>query len=116
MMSEQPVPLLAPGTVDPASMGGEEPTKVAVAVLKTFNAALAADDAEALEKCFFAEQAYWKDSLALTYHMRTFAGPGVVAASLLKTKTLRDVADGFKIVGKARFMPATPVIVRYFPI
>ncbi|KAL1629247.1 hypothetical protein SLS56_005470 [Neofusicoccum ribis] len=109
MMDQQPVPVVAPGTVDAASMAGEEPTKQAQAVLDAFNAALAADDAEALESCFFASQAYWKDALALTYHLRTFKDPGVIAASFLETKKLRGITDGIKLEA-ARFIPATPVL------
>lgn len=112
MLAQHPLPVIPPGTVDPASMAGDEPTKQALAVLKTFNAALAADHADALESCFFAEQAYWKDHLALTYHMRTFYSPGIIASALLETKKLRDIAGEIKLEGAANFIPATPVLVR----
>lgn len=114
MMSQHPLPVIPPGTVDPASMGGEEPTKQALTVLKTLNAALAADDVKLLESCFFAEQAYWKDQLALTYHMRTFAGRDVIAASLLETKKLRKVTGELELKGTANFIPVSPVLVRNF--
>lgn len=86
MMDEQPLPTLPPGLIDPASMAGDGATKQANDVLIRFNAALAADDAATLESCFYSSQAYWKDQLALTYHLRTFETPNVVAASLLETK------------------------------
>ena len=92
-------------------MSDEETTEQALLVLERFNAALAADDAETLESCFVAGQAFWKDQLALTYHMRTFADSSVIAASLLKTKALRGFTDRFEIAGKAHFVPATPVLV-----
>ncbi|KAK3681771.1 hypothetical protein B0T22DRAFT_472802 [Podospora appendiculata] len=113
MVREQPPPFVAPGTVDPASMGGDEPTKQAVLVLEKLNAALAADDAVALAGCFLggsASHAYWRDQLALTWHLRTFTGPGVIAASLLETKTLRGLDGGFKLEGTATFMPVSPVL------
>ena len=116
MMSQHPLPVIAPGTVDPASMDGEKPTEQALAMLKTLNAALAVEEPHMLESCFFPEQAYWKDQLALTYHLRTFVTPGIVAASLLETKILRRFTGGFEIAGKAQFVPATPVLVRYLPL
>ncbi|KAK3331625.1 hypothetical protein B0T19DRAFT_83881 [Cercophora scortea] len=111
MVREQPLPYVAPGTVDAASMAGEEPTKLAALVLEKFNAALAADDAEALASCFLGggSHAYWRDQLALTWHLRTFTSPGVIAAALLETKNLRGVDGGFKLEGPAMFMPVSPV-------
>lgn len=111
MMAQQPLPVIAPGTVDAASLADDEPTKQALAVLEAFNAALAADDDEALESCFFADQSYWRDQLALTYHLRTFTTPSVIAASLLETKTLRGLTKGLEIDGEARFIPASPCLV-----
>lgn len=110
-MAEQRVPLLTPGLVDADSLLGDEPTKLAAAIVGDLNAALVADDAKKLEGLFFAEQAYWKDALALTYHLRTFNGPGVVAKSLLETKKLRGLGEGFKLEGAPVFIPATPVLV-----
>ncbi|ODM15871.1 hypothetical protein SI65_08711 [Aspergillus cristatus] len=103
MMDEHPIPSITPGTVDLASVAGDEPTKQAGSVLNRLNAALAANNAEMLESCFFPSQAYWKDQLALTYHLRTFATPGVIAANLLETKTLRKVTGEIRVNGKAQF-------------
>ncbi|KAF5018331.1 hypothetical protein F66182_9692 [Fusarium sp. NRRL 66182] len=103
MMAEQPLPVVAPGTVDQASMAGEEPTQQARAALERFSAALVRDDAQALVDCFFREQAYWKDSLALTYHLRTLTTPGVIAASLLETKKLRGIAGDLRAEGAAQY-------------
>lgn len=92
-------------------MAGDEATKQANAVLNRLNAALAPDDAATLESCFYADQAYWKDQLALTYHLRTFKTPGVIAASFLETKALRRIPNGIEVDGAAVFLPATPVLV-----
>ncbi|KAL2018126.1 hypothetical protein VTK56DRAFT_1256 [Thermocarpiscus australiensis] len=110
MMSQNPIPTITPGTVDPASMGDEEPTKQARAVLQTLNVSLATNDAQTLESCFYPGQAYWKDLLALTYYIRTFSTPGVIAASLLETASLRQLTAGFELEGAALFIPATPVL------
>lgn len=107
-----PLPVIAPGTLDPASTDSSEILKAATGVLNELNAALAAEDTEKLKTCFFPEQAYWRDQLALTYHLRTFATPAVVAASLLETKKLRRLTEGIKLEGVPQFIPATPVLVR----
>lgn len=106
-----PLPVIAPGTLDPASMGGSVPLREALAVLNEFNAALAAEDAEKLKKCFFPEQAHWRDQLALTYHLRTFTAPAVIAESFLETKKLRGLTESIKLEGAPQFIPATPVLV-----
>jgi hypothetical protein len=111
MLVQQPLPRLAPGLIDPASMAGDEPTKKSQIVLDCLNAAIAGNDAEAIENCFVADHAYWKDQLALTYHLRTFRTPGVIAASLLETNKLRAIKSGIAVNGGAMFMSATPVLV-----
>ncbi|KAL5044159.1 hypothetical protein BDW71DRAFT_209566 [Aspergillus fruticulosus] len=110
MMDQHPLPALTPGLIDPSSMDGEKATAHARAVLRRLNTALATDNAKALEGCFYAEHAYWKDQLALTWHLRTFSGPGTIAASFLETAKLRKLPSGFGIDGNAVFSPATPVL------
>lgn len=112
-MNEQPIPSLAPGLIDPASMAGEEATIKANALLDRFNIALANRDKKSLADCFFANQAYWKDILALTCHLRTFSNPGVIAVALLQTNKSRQIENGISIDGTAMFFPATPVLVSY---
>ncbi|KAJ5239230.1 hypothetical protein N7468_003849 [Penicillium chermesinum] len=111
MMAQHPLPTLVPMLIDPELMKGDEPTRQATAVLEQFNAAVASGDVEALKSCFYADQAYWKDSLALTYHLRTFLGPNVIAAAFLQTKVLRGLPQGLQVDGGAVFLPATPVLV-----
>ncbi|ORY70999.1 uncharacterized protein BCR38DRAFT_2169 [Pseudomassariella vexata] len=108
-LKQHPLPVIDPGTVDPASMEGDEATKQVSAVLNELNAALEASDAERLASCFFDVQSYWRDQLALTYHLRTFSTPDVIAAALLETKKLRFAGE-FKVEGGAQFVPATPVL------
>jgi hypothetical protein len=111
MLAQQPLPQLAPDMIDPACMAGDEPAKQAQTILDGLNAALAANDTRALEDCFVEGQSYWKDQLALTYHLRTFKTPGVIAASLLETNKMRAIKGDIKIDGGAMFLPATPVLV-----
>ncbi|KAJ5783346.1 uncharacterized protein N7518_009023 [Penicillium psychrosexuale] len=111
LMAQNPLPLLAPGMVDPASMADYEPTKQAQLVLENLNTALARNDAGALKDCFWKDQAYWKDQLALTYHLRTFKSPGIIAASLLETNKLGVIKGDITVDGGAIFIQATPVLV-----
>lgn len=103
MMADEPLPAVAPGTIDEASMTGEQPTQEARVVLDRFNAALLSNDGRALAACFFPSQAYWKDNLALTCHLRTLTTPGVIAAGLLVTKELRGIARDLSVEGTAQF-------------
>lgn len=115
MFAQQPLPVIAPGTVDADLMSGDEATKQAQAVVDALNAAVAADDAKALEGLFFSgSKVYWKDSLALTAHLRTFTDADVISSALLETAKLRAVSE-FKVEGVAKFLPATPVLVRNYP-
>ncbi|KAF9641523.1 putative flavin-containing monooxygenase protein [Lasiodiplodia theobromae] len=110
MFAQQPLPVIAPGTVDADLMSGDEATKQAQAVVDALNAAVAADDAKALEGLFFSgSKVYWKDSLALTAHLRTFTDADVISSALLETAKLRAVSE-FKVEGVAKFLPATPVL------
>lgn len=111
MMNQNPLPTLPLDLIDPSAMVGDEATIQARGVLDTLNNALATGDMKALEGCFYADQAYWKDQLALTWHLRTFSAPRTIAASLLKTANLRNVFGGVEVDGAAVFLPATPVLV-----
>ncbi|KAK3306767.1 uncharacterized protein B0T15DRAFT_492292 [Chaetomium strumarium] len=110
MMARHPLPIVLDGSVPEEARTGNGPTRQALVMLRKLNAALASDDAKALENCFLPGQAYWKDTLALTWHLRTFTSPGVIAASLLQTKTLRALVGDIKLEGDAQFIPATPVL------
>lgn len=112
LTAQSPLPVIAPGTLDGASTGSSEISRAALGVLSEFNTALAAGDAEKLAACFFPGQAHWRDQLALTYHLRAFATPPVIAAGLLETSKLRGLAGGVRLEGEPQFVPATPVLVR----
>ncbi|KAL1885670.1 hypothetical protein Plec18167_001165 [Paecilomyces lecythidis] len=109
MMAQRPLPVIPPGAVDPAFMTTEESTNQALVVLKKFNAALVADNAKELGDCFFPSQAYWKDVLALTYHMRTFTTAEAIVSAFLHTKSSRGI-DGEIKLEEAQFIPATSTL------
>jgi hypothetical protein len=98
-------------------MAGDEATIQARNVLDRLNAAFVNGDASALQDCFYTEQSYWKDQLALTWHLRTVSGAGTIAAGLLETAKLRGVeGKGFEVDGAAVFLPATPALVRGYSV
>ncbi|KAK4663557.1 hypothetical protein QC763_609460 [Podospora pseudopauciseta] len=107
-LAEHPLPTVAVTALDPASLTPEETAKIANNVLTAFNKAISTRDITALSNCLFAEQALWKDSLALTYHLRTFSAPAVIAAHLLETTKLRG-AHGFGLEF-VHFLPVSPTL------
>ncbi|KAK7920060.1 hypothetical protein PG985_008082 [Apiospora marii] len=116
MMKENPLPTVAPDIcLDDPITDNEAATERARDVLKHLNEAVKASDAGKLEQCFFPQQAYWRDQIALTWHFRTFSNHQAIAASLLETSALRGVADvGFQMEGQAHFIPALQAIACLF--
>jgi hypothetical protein len=112
LMKQHALPILAPFPAESISMD-DEATQQALVVSHKFNTALATDDAEALEDCFFTKQAFWKDQLALTWHLRTFISPAKVASALLETKKQRDITGAFEMRGKAQFARVGPNLVSW---
>ncbi|KAF2871931.1 hypothetical protein BDV95DRAFT_606500 [Massariosphaeria phaeospora] len=107
----RPLPKVTPGTIDPATMTGDAPITQARAVLDALNSAIASNDAEKLAECFYAEQAYWRDIVALTSHLRTLTMPGVIAAALLHLISLRGLEGRIELVGDAHFAVVSPVLM-----
>jgi ketosteroid isomerase-like protein len=107
----QPLPVIPPGTVDAASLSDEEATKIAVAALGAFNAAVETNDAVKLVGCFHSGHTFWRDMVALTAHLRTFKGRDQIAAAFLETKNQRKISGQFKIEGSAHLVSATPTLV-----
>lgn len=109
MIAEHPLPSIDPGLVE--ANDEKEVDCQADGVLDAFNAAAAAGDAEALQACFFPPQAFWRDQLALTYHLRTFFGPSVIAEAFLETRQLRGLSGGLRREGPAQLLAVSPMLV-----
>lgn len=107
-----PLPVIPPGTVN-TPLNSDEATEQAGIVLDEVNAALAAGDAARLKGCFRDDQAFWRDMVALTCHLRTFSTSTVVSNALLETTKLRGLTEGLQLQGPATFVPVTPVLVSY---
>ncbi|ROV95041.1 hypothetical protein VPNG_09489 [Cytospora leucostoma] len=107
----RPLPKIAPETVDPVAMTGDVTKTQGQALLDTLNAALASNDAEKVADCFYPEQAFWRDIVALTSHLRTFAMPKVIAAALLRLKSLRGIEGKIELTGDPHFTVISPVMM-----
>ncbi|CVL02134.1 probable flavoprotein involved in K+ transport [Fusarium mangiferae] len=109
LFDERPIPVLPPKIVGKISFEDVDPSDQATAVVKAFHDALRGSDARALQDCFFDDQAYWKDALAFTYHLRTFYTPSVIVANLLETNKMRGLSMRWNMES-AVFVAATPVL------
>uniref|UniRef100_A0A0D2Y376 FAD/NAD(P)-binding domain-containing protein n=1 Tax=Fusarium oxysporum (strain Fo5176) TaxID=660025 RepID=A0A0D2Y376_FUSOF len=109
LFDERPIPVLPLKIVEKISFEDVDPSGQATAVVKTFHDALRESDIQALQDCFFADQAYWKDALAFTYHLRTFYTPSVISANLLETNRARGPSIRWNMES-AVFVAATPVL------
>ncbi|KAF7538492.1 hypothetical protein G7054_g2884 [Neopestalotiopsis clavispora] len=107
MMADRPLPIIAGEALE---MIKPEATAQAQQVLGELNSALSSGDVDKLASCFFESQCYWRDQLALTWHLRTFESPRNCATNLLETVALRDAAAGFAISGSPQFIPAAPTL------
>jgi hypothetical protein len=110
------LPEIASGTVNPESMTGTAPSIQTTTVLSALNEALAKDDVNKLASCFFAEQAFWRDVVALTSHLRTFSGSSIIAAALRHLVELRGLEKKIQLIGNAKFSVMSPMLVSSFPL
>ena len=115
LLYDNPIPAISPGLVDPTIMAGDAAMQQVCSILSQLNTALAADDFEKLKSCLFPSQTYWKDQLALTYHLRTLTTPGTIAGGLLETKASRNIEGEIVADGEAQFIPAKPTLVSNNP-
>jgi hypothetical protein len=109
-LAKHPLPTI-PADINVDALSGEQRTSIAEGVLENLNHALSSSNADALARCFFPDQAYWKDVLALTWHLRTFSGARTVAAALAKLTALRKIEGGVKLEGEPMWIRVSPVLV-----
>lgn len=92
-------------------MTGDIATAQVQTVLDAFNAALASNNAEGLAKCFYAEQAFWRDIVALTSHLRTIAKSDIIASALLERHAVQQISGKVELEKDAQFSVMSPVMV-----
>ncbi|KAI9028650.1 hypothetical protein DFJ74DRAFT_603593 [Hyaloraphidium curvatum] len=93
------------GAAPPSAEGAA--AELASAALTRLADALANGSSDRLAECFLKEQCYWRDTLAFTYHFRTFADSSA-PRNLAALARLRR-PSGFSVMpNSARCMPSGP--------
>ncbi|KXJ91814.1 monooxygenase [Microdochium bolleyi] len=108
----QPLPSVSAETLA-AAAGSGDPTRAAQHVLEQLDHAVSAGDAAALEALFLSPaegDAYWKDQVVLTSHLRTFHGPSAISKSLIQLVAQRGIDNGLQSSGKAVLLPVGPTL------
>lgn len=98
------LPKTPPGTVNPAEMAGDAPLAQAQAVVDALNEALATNNTHDLAECFYPDQAFWRDIVALTSHSRTFIQSKAIADALLHLNSLRVIQGAVEINSEPHFV------------
>ena len=110
----KPLPSIPLGTIDPNLMNATATAASAKMVVDAFNAAISSGKVEKLADCFYA-QAYWRDIVALTSHLRTLDDSQAIATALAELIDLRGLAGGFEMTGEPHFAVMSPFMVRSLP-
>lgn len=88
----QPLPVVAELPADVHEDGG---ASICAQVLSTLSNSLASNNGD-LENIFLADGAYWRDTLAFTYHLRTFHSRKAIAKALHYLNQQRE-SNNFKV-------------------
>lgn len=88
-----------------------DPTAICTEVLSSLCDALSAEDVNKVKECFYDEQSYWRDQLALTFHYRTFKDRDVIAKTLVERTSGNKIDNLMVLPGTARLTPAGPTLV-----
>ncbi|KAK2598827.1 hypothetical protein N8I77_012212 [Diaporthe amygdali] len=79
--------------------------------LQSLTDALEAEDISQLKALFLSSQAYWRDLLSFTFHIRTLNDGPVIAPALKKLVGERSLVGGFKFVpGSVHDVSPTPTL------
>lgn len=79
-------------------------------ILVELGCAMEKNDVSQLSSLFFTDQAYWRDTLALTYHLRTFKNRDAIASALLELAPKREVYSIQMIPDSPAFICAGPTL------
>jgi hypothetical protein len=91
-------------------MGGDVASKEVTAAMKLLNDAVERADLRKLATCFYESQAYWRDTVALTAHVRTFTTRGVITTAFFDDGGAQRYHNGLQLE-RAQFISATPVSI-----
>ena len=103
----QPLPKVT-ATVDWNSL---DVATTAEQAIREISIALQSTDRGDFIDLFLANQSFWRDTLAITSHLRTFKGPDVIVTVLRELNTQRGI-DAIAIVpGSAQVVVASETLV-----
>ncbi len=80
-------------------------------VVQGLSSALNSSDYDELHNLFYSSQAFYRDSLAMTYHKRTIKGPETISLALLELAKERETSD-FQLTPGSQYMAVKPSLVR----
>ena len=102
----QPLPILD------VFFGGDDvdTSELAGHILRRFSVALRDADQGQLQGLFFPPQSFYRDTLALTYHSRTFKNAKSITFALLRLSKDRGARD-FELAPGSQYMRASPTLV-----
>ncbi|KAH8887797.1 FAD/NAD(P)-binding domain-containing protein [Thozetella sp. PMI_491] len=101
----KPIPNIPPDAIGAGGVDSATASNHALATVKHLSEALKGAAAENFSDAFFAEQAFWRDLLALTYHFRTFSNGAGIAAPFLELAKLRGVTELALVKDSVAFNP-----------
>ncbi|KAI5917447.1 hypothetical protein F4810DRAFT_704905 [Camillea tinctor] len=99
-----------PSTPPLVGMTDDQAATICFQVLRDLDAALASGSESDLEDCFYEQQAYWTDLLALTWNLRSIRGHEIVAHALRQMSQLRQIAYIAIIQGSSSVIKASSTL------
>ncbi|KAF3764155.1 hypothetical protein M406DRAFT_71282 [Cryphonectria parasitica EP155] len=94
--------------IDPASIDAAALVQTG---LTSLHDALQANDLAAVKSCFLGSQAYWRDLVALTWHIRTFNDGPAIAPALLQLQRERAWTGELNLdVASVKHVVVTPAL------
>lgn len=80
-------------------------------VVKLFSTALGKRDTNALRTIFITGRSYWRDTLAITSHLRTFKDSAVIAPILTELSSERRISEIGIISGSEQVVSVSETLV-----
>lgn len=95
----------------PAEATNDGAKSICTRVLAAFSDALEESGLTSLEDLFLVDGANWRDTLALTYNLRTFAGRGAIARAFRELNLQRRCGVFETVPSSAKPVSAGPSLV-----
>lgn len=83
----------------------------AVRVVEEFATALSNADKHGMAELFVNDRSYWRDTVAITAHLRTFKSPHTIASVLTELNRQRHISEVSIIPGTAQIVKASDTLV-----